>query len=98
MNRQTWLRVVGTDPGTSSLDLLLLADGVVADQARLAPEDAPHDPAALVAVLRRWEPLDLIAGPSGYGLPLVRRRGLDRARPRTDVAGPARRARAGRAA
>jgi predicted butyrate kinase (DUF1464 family) len=65
-------RVVGADPGTSSLDLLLLADGAVADQARLTPEALRADPAALRAVLRRWEPIDLIAGPSGYGLPLVR--------------------------
>ncbi len=65
------VRVVGTDPGTTSLDLLLLADGLVRDQARLAPETLRHDPDALVATLKRWAPLDLVAGPSGYGLPLV---------------------------
>ena len=62
-------RVVGTDPGTGSLDLLLLVDGRVADQSRLPPG---ADPAALLAILRAWEPLDLIAGPSGYGLPLTK--------------------------
>ncbi len=66
------VRVVGTDPGTSSLDLLLLVDGEVADQARLLPDQLRADPAALVSLLRRWEPIDLVAGPSGYGLPLVR--------------------------
>jgi predicted butyrate kinase (DUF1464 family) len=66
------VRVVGTDPGTSSLDLLLLVDGAVSDQARLTPEALRDDPGALVATLRRWEPIDLLAGPSGYGLPLVR--------------------------
>jgi predicted butyrate kinase (DUF1464 family) len=66
------VRVVGTDPGTSSLDLILLEEGQVVDQARLAPEALRADPGALVAVLRRWEPIDLIAGPSGYGLPLIR--------------------------
>jgi predicted butyrate kinase (DUF1464 family) len=66
------IRVVGTDPGTSSLDLLLLVDGEVVGQARLTPEVLQADPCALVAVLRGWEPLDLVAGPSGYGLPLVR--------------------------
>src|SRR3954447_6606893 len=65
-------RVVGTDPGTSSLDLLLLADGVVVDQARMTPEALRADPGAIGAALARWAPLDLIAGPSGYGLPLVR--------------------------
>jgi predicted butyrate kinase (DUF1464 family) len=66
------LRVVGTDPGTSSLDLLVLADGEVVDQERLAPDQLRADPDVLIATLRRFEPIDLIAGPSGYGLPLVR--------------------------
>ena len=66
------LRVVGTDPGTSSLDLLLLEDGPVRDQRRFTPEELARDPQALEQTLSRWAPLDLIAGPSGYGLPLVR--------------------------
>jgi predicted butyrate kinase (DUF1464 family) len=66
------LRVVGTDPGTSSLDLLLLGDGDVLDQARLEPQQLRDDPGLLWAVLARWAPLDLVAAPSGYGLPLVR--------------------------
>lgn len=65
-------RVVGTDPGTSSLDLLLMVDGAVADQSRLTPRELRDDPDALAAVLHGWEPLDLVAGPSGYGLPLLR--------------------------
>ena len=64
-------RVVGTDPGTSSLDLLLLSDGAVVDQVRLTPEALQSAPASLSDVLTRWKPIDLIAGPSGYGLPLV---------------------------
>ena len=64
-------RVVGTDPGSSSLDLLLLADGRVIDQARLTPEEIRADPGHLPSLLDRWAPIDLIAGPSGYGLPLV---------------------------
>lgn len=64
-------RVVGTDPGTSSLDLLLLVDGGVADQRRLAPDQLRANPGAIAEALERWRPLDLIAGPSGYGLPLV---------------------------
>jgi predicted butyrate kinase (DUF1464 family) len=65
-------RVVGTDPGTSSLDLLLLDDGAVAAQARLEPEALRTRANLLVDTLRAWGPIDLIAGPSGYGLPLVR--------------------------
>jgi predicted butyrate kinase (DUF1464 family) len=65
-------RVVGTDPGTSSLDLLLLDDGRVADQHRFDPGALRDDPVALRRILDAWMPLDLIAGPSGYGLPRVR--------------------------
>lgn len=72
-------RVVGTDPGTTSLDLLLLADGAVVDQARLQPGTPQGNADALLATLDRWRPLDLIAGPSGYGLPLVRAEDLSEA-------------------
>jgi predicted butyrate kinase (DUF1464 family) len=66
------LRVVGTDPGTSSLDLLLLGDGVVIDQVRLEPAQLRENPGILAERLARWAPIDLVAAPSGYGLPLVR--------------------------
>ncbi|MGP0065422.1 MAG: DUF1464 family protein [Isosphaeraceae bacterium] len=66
------LRVVGSDPGTSSLDLLLLDDGAVADQVRLLPDQLRDEPDTLARLLRRWSPIDLVAAPSGYGLPLVR--------------------------
>lgn len=65
-------RVAGTDPGTSSLDLLLLEDGTVADQHRFLPDELRADPGLPVRWLAERGPLDLVAGPSGYGLPLVR--------------------------
>ncbi len=65
-------RVAGTDPGTSSLDLLILEAGVVADQVRFLPEQLQADPVLPVRWLEERGPFDLIAGPSGYGLPLVR--------------------------
>jgi predicted butyrate kinase (DUF1464 family) len=66
------IRVVGADPGTSSLDLLLLEEGAVRAQHRFRPEELQADPAAPARWLTDRAPLDLIAGPSGYGLPLVR--------------------------
>lgn len=66
------VRVIGTDPGTSSLDLLLLSEGAAVDQVRLTPEALRDDPGLISGVLARWAPIDLIAGPSGYGLPLLR--------------------------
>jgi predicted butyrate kinase (DUF1464 family) len=64
--------VAGCDPGTFALDVLVLADGTVADQTRFTPEQLHADPAVPVRWLAARGPFDLIAGPSGYGLPLVR--------------------------
>ena len=64
-------RVVGIDPGTVSIDLCGLADGVVWLDQTLPTQQALADPAALLALLTSHGPPDLIAGPSGYGLPLV---------------------------
>jgi predicted butyrate kinase (DUF1464 family) len=64
-------RVAGCDPGTSSLDVLVLDDGTAADQVRFTPDALRADPAAPVRWLRDRGPFDLVAGPSGYGLPLV---------------------------
>jgi len=65
-------RVAGCDPGTSSLDILVLENGAVADQVRFEPDHLRTDPAAPVKWLEGRGPFDLVAGPSGYGLPLVR--------------------------
>lgn len=66
------VRVAGCDPGTSSLDLLVLDDGAVVDQARFEPDQLRAHPAAAVKWLESRGPFDLVAGPSGYGLPLIR--------------------------
>ncbi|HEX4610295.1 MAG TPA: DUF1464 family protein [Urbifossiella sp.] len=65
------MRVAGCDPGTSSLDVLVLDDGAVVDQVRFGPDQLRADPAAPVQWLRDRGPFDLVAAPSGYGLPLV---------------------------
>jgi predicted butyrate kinase (DUF1464 family) len=66
------MRVAGCDPGTSSLDVLVLDGGAVADQVRFEPNQLRADPAAPVKWLDARGPFDLVAAPSGYGLPLVR--------------------------
>jgi predicted butyrate kinase (DUF1464 family) len=66
------IRVAGSDPGTSSLDLLILEDGEVRDQGRFAARQLEAEPGAAVAWLEERGPFALVAGPSGYGLPLVR--------------------------
>lgn len=65
-------RVAGCDPGTSSLDVLVLDGGTVAAQARFEPPALRADPSLPVRWLRERGPFDLVAAPSGYGLPLVR--------------------------
>jgi predicted butyrate kinase (DUF1464 family) len=64
-------RVVGVDPGTQSFDLCGLADGQVFLEASIAADEVRQAPALLVDRLEAALPLDLIAAPSGYGLPLV---------------------------
>jgi predicted butyrate kinase (DUF1464 family) len=70
-------RVAGTDPGTSSLDVLVLEDGAVRDQCRFLPDQLQTDPALPVQWLMERGPFDLIAGPSGYGLPVKNLRDCD---------------------
>ncbi|MFM8271564.1 MAG: DUF1464 family protein [Gemmata sp.] len=64
-------RVAGCDPGTSSLDILALEDGRVVGQTRIDPGELRADPTLPARWLREQGPFDLIAGPSGYGLPLT---------------------------
>jgi predicted butyrate kinase (DUF1464 family) len=51
---------------------VVLEDGAVADQARFRPAELQADPALPVRWLAERGPFALVAGPSGYGLPLVR--------------------------
>jgi predicted butyrate kinase (DUF1464 family) len=64
-------RVIGIDPGTVTIDLCGLADGAVWLDRTLPTREALRDPSAFVARLSEGPPTDLIAGPSGYGLPLI---------------------------
>ncbi|HSR90864.1 MAG TPA: DUF1464 family protein [Gemmatimonadales bacterium] len=64
------VRVIGIDPGTVSLDLCGLdGEQVWLDQS-LPTASALESPQSLIELLREAGP-DLIAGPSGYGLPMV---------------------------
>src|SRR2546427_7075024 len=65
-------RVIGIDPGTVSIDLCGLEDGTVFLDRSFPTAAALSDPDAFLAVLTDAGPIDLIAGPSGYGLPLTR--------------------------
>ncbi len=69
-------RVAGIDPGTVSLDICGLdADRVFLDET-FPTEDALADPSLIIDLIERASPLDLVVGPSGYGLPLTNARDL----------------------
>jgi predicted butyrate kinase (DUF1464 family) len=63
-------RVIGIDPGTVSIDVCGLDDGRLFLDESYATGLALADPERFVALLESHAPLDLVAGPSGYGLPL----------------------------
>ncbi|MDQ7029068.1 MAG: DUF1464 family protein [Ardenticatenia bacterium] len=64
-------RVLGIDPGTLSFDLCGLEDGEVFLDISIPSADIAADPRVLINTLEASRPLDLIIGPSGYGLPWV---------------------------
>lgn len=64
-------RALGVDPGTVSFDLCgREGDSLILDET-LATADVAARPECLVDVLRSVGPVDIIVGPSGYGLPWV---------------------------
>jgi len=65
-------RVIGIDPGTVSLDLCGLDDGNLFLDRALPTDQALASPSAIVGLLSAASPLDLVVGPSGYGLALTR--------------------------
>ena len=72
-------RVIGIDPGTVGIDLCGIDSERVFLDETLPTADALANPSSLLALLdaaHRDSPLDLIAGPSGYGLPLTTGRAL----------------------
>jgi predicted butyrate kinase (DUF1464 family) len=64
-------RVIGIDPGTVSIDVCGLAGDTVFLDRAVETATALTDPAAFLSMLYEVAPVDLIVGPSGYGLPLV---------------------------
>jgi predicted butyrate kinase (DUF1464 family) len=63
--------VVGIDPGTVSIDLCGLQDGRLVLDRSWPTAEAVANPAGLAAEIAAAGRPDLVAGPSGYGLPLV---------------------------
>jgi len=64
-------RVVGIDPGTVSIDICGMEDGRLVLDRSWPTAEALDEPDELIRALRSLGEPDLVAGPSGYGLPLV---------------------------
>ena len=62
-------RAIGVDPGTVSFDVCGRDDDDVFFEATYETADVRDDPGMLVDALSACGPVDLIVGPSGYGLP-----------------------------
>ena len=63
------MRIIGIDPGTGSFDFFGMdGEKVILDVTVPVPEVA-QNPRVLLDTIRSVFPLDMIVGPSGYGLP-----------------------------
>lgn len=65
------MRIVGIDPGTYSFDLFGMEDNqrVILDES-IKSEDIFKNPSEFLKKLENFMPLDIVVGPSGYGIPL----------------------------
>ncbi|MGC8850112.1 MAG: DUF1464 family protein [Candidatus Bathyarchaeia archaeon] len=65
------VRVLGMDPGTRSFDICGLEDGRVFLDISIPTMEMASSPQSIVSKVEENKPIDLIAAPSGYGLPPV---------------------------
>jgi predicted butyrate kinase (DUF1464 family) len=61
-------RAAGIDPGTKSMDICAIEDGEVYYENPLDNVELAKEPEKINYALRETLPLDLISGPSGYGV------------------------------
>ncbi len=65
------MRIIGIDPGTGSFDFFgMEEEKIILDSSVPVPEVA-QNPNVLLDTVRSAFPLDMIVGPSGYGLPVT---------------------------
>jgi predicted butyrate kinase (DUF1464 family) len=69
--KETETRVIGIDPGTGSFDFFgMEGDKIILDTS-LPVSGVARNPDVFLDVIRGVLPLDMIVGPSGYGLPVT---------------------------
>lgn len=65
------MRIIGIDPGTKSFDFFGMEDDKVFIDLSIPSIEVAQNPEVILKTLKEFQPLDLIVGPSGYGLPMV---------------------------
>lgn len=65
------VRVIGIDPGTKSFDLCGLNNGEVFLERTIPSVEVSKNPSVIIDILKSSGNLDIIIGPSGYGLPVT---------------------------
>jgi predicted butyrate kinase (DUF1464 family) len=66
------MRIIGIDPGTGSFDFFGMDGDKVIIDASIAIPRVAEDPSVLLDTIRQFLPLEMIVGPSGYGVPILR--------------------------
>ena len=65
------VRIVGIDPGTKSFDFCGLDEGKIFLERSIPTVEVAKNPGNVIDILKSAGDLDIIVGPSGYGLPLT---------------------------
>ena len=65
------VRALGVDPGTRSFDLVIVEGDTVVWEKSIDTMDVARNPSVLVKAIEEAGPVDIVAGPSGYGTPVI---------------------------
>ncbi len=64
-------KALGIDPGTGSFDLVLISEDKVVWEKSIPTIEIARSPKVLLDAIREAGEVDIIAGLSGYGTPIV---------------------------
>lgn len=71
------VKALGIDPGTASFDVCGIEDGEIFYENVLETPQLVEEPSLLIETVEEAMPVDLIAGPSGYGVEVTYLKNLD---------------------
>ena len=73
------MRAVGIDPGTGSFDFFGMDGQTILIDTTISVAEVFKNPGILIDTIRQVMPLDVIVGPSGYGLPVTQIKNMGQA-------------------